>query len=81
MAISVSDFRQFLPQYLKRVQQGEELEIANHGKVIARLVPNDDNLKQQQAQEKLAAWRNDIVLHEVVDTSALVEWSTDEDNL
>jgi prevent-host-death family protein len=30
-----------LPRYLKQVQQGEEIAIANRGKVIARLVPID----------------------------------------
>ncbi|MBC7543867.1 MAG: type II toxin-antitoxin system prevent-host-death family antitoxin [Candidatus Sericytochromatia bacterium] len=40
--ITVSDLRQHLPAYLRRVQDGEELAITSHGRVIARLVPDQD---------------------------------------
>ena len=81
MNVSVSEFRQHLPHYLKQVQLGEEVKVTNRGKVIARLVPDDHLNKQQQALDKLVAWRKDMVVHDVIDTSDLAEWSHDEDNL
>ncbi len=42
--INVTEFRQHLPKFLKRVSQGEELQITSRGKVIARLVPEPDEV-------------------------------------
>ena len=35
--VSVSHLRQHLPAYLKRVQEGEAIQITSRGQVIARL--------------------------------------------
>jgi prevent-host-death family protein len=40
--VSVSDFRQNLPAFLKRVQAGEQLQITSRGRVIARIEPKRD---------------------------------------
>jgi prevent-host-death family protein len=40
--VSVSDLRQNLPAYLKRVQAGEQLQITSRGRVIARIEPERD---------------------------------------
>ena len=40
--VSVSHLRQHLPAYLKRVQEGEAIEITSRGRVIARLEPEHD---------------------------------------
>ena len=34
--VSVTELRQNLPAYLAKVRKGEEIEVAVHGKVIAR---------------------------------------------
>lgn len=81
MNVSVSEFRQHLPLYLKQVQQGEEIMIANRGKVIARLVPNDQQNKQQLALDKLIALRGQVVVEDVINTQDLENWNHDEDNL
>ncbi len=81
MNVSVSEFRQHLPLYLKQVQQGAEISIANRGKVIARLVPNDQQNKQQLALDKLIALRGQITVQDVVNTQDLENWNHDEDNL
>ncbi|AHF01529.1 prevent-host-death protein [Thiomicrospira aerophila AL3] len=81
MNVSISEFRQHLPQYLKQVQQGKEIQIANRGKVIARLVPDEQVAKQQKALEKLLAWQKHITMDDVVNTSDLATWSHDKDNL
>ena len=37
--VNVTELRQHLPDYLKQVQQDEEIAITLHGKTIARIVP------------------------------------------
>ena len=38
-SVNVTQLRQNLPDYLKQVQEGKEVEVTVRGKVIARLVP------------------------------------------
>jgi prevent-host-death family protein len=38
-AVNVTQLRQNLPEYLKQVREGREVEVTVHGKVVARLVP------------------------------------------
>lgn len=40
--VNVTDFRKHLPGYLKKVRQGEIIQITLHGKVVARLAPEKD---------------------------------------
>jgi prevent-host-death family protein len=40
--VNVTELRQHLPAYLKRAAAGEEILIASHGKIIARLLPEED---------------------------------------
>ncbi|OGA33551.1 MAG: hypothetical protein A3G80_00210 [Betaproteobacteria bacterium RIFCSPLOWO2_12_FULL_62_13b] len=40
--VNVTDLRQKLPAYLAEVRQGAEIEVTVHGKVIARIVPEQD---------------------------------------
>jgi antitoxin (DNA-binding transcriptional repressor) of toxin-antitoxin stability system len=40
--VSVSDRRQHLPAFLKRVQAGEELQVTSRGPIIARIAPERD---------------------------------------
>jgi prevent-host-death family protein len=35
--LSVTHLRQNLPAYLKRVQEGEQIQVTSHGQVIARI--------------------------------------------
>jgi prevent-host-death family protein len=53
--IKVSELRQHLPAYLARVKAGEELEVMVHGKVVARIVPEQD--RAEAARERLAQMR------------------------
>ncbi len=39
MTVSVRDLKTHLSEYLRRVQQGESVEVTSHGKVVAQLVP------------------------------------------
>jgi prevent-host-death family protein len=53
--VSVSDLRQNLPKYLSDVRNGDELEVTQHGKTIARIVPEQD--EQAAARRRLAEMR------------------------
>ena len=40
--VNVTELRQNLPDYLAEVRKGKELKVTVHGKVIARIVPEQD---------------------------------------
>jgi prevent-host-death family protein len=40
--VAISEFRQHLPEYLEQVRKGEPLQITQHGKVVARVTPDED---------------------------------------
>jgi prevent-host-death family protein len=62
--VNVSDLRQHLPSYLRRVQAGEELAITSHGRVVARLVPDSD--PSAAAKARLAQLRSKAIVNDVV---------------
>lgn len=53
--VKVTELRQNLPAYLARVKRGEELEVMVHGKVVARIVPEQD--RREAARRHLAELR------------------------
>jgi len=53
--VKVTELRQNLPAYLARVKAGEELEVMVHGKVVARIVPEQD--RAEAARRRLAELR------------------------
>lgn len=53
--VKVTELRQNLPAYLARVKRGEEIEVMVHGKVVARIVPQED--RAEAARKRLAAMR------------------------
>jgi prevent-host-death family protein len=53
--VKVTELRQNLPAYLARVKRGEELEVMVHGKVVARIVPEQD--RAEAARGRLAERR------------------------
>jgi prevent-host-death family protein len=53
--IKVTELRQNLPAYLARVRRGEEVEVTVHGRVIARIVPEQD--RAEAARRRLADLR------------------------
>ena len=42
--------RRNLPDYLARVERGEEIEVTVHGRVIARIVPQEAAAKAARAR-------------------------------
>jgi prevent-host-death family protein len=78
LQVNVTELRQRLPSYLEKVQQGEELQITLHGKVIARIVPEQD--PAEAARQRLIAMRDKCRIGDVI-SPIDVEWSADIDNL
>lgn len=78
--VNVTELRQHLPDYLKQVQQGEEIIITSHGKNIARIVPNVPDNKREMAFNRLAALRGKMIMGDIV-TPLGDEWTGDANNL
>ena len=81
--VSVSRLRQHLPAYLKRVQQGELIQITSRGRVIARLEAEHD--PAQAARQWLEELNGRVTLADVVSPLepdlADATWSGDADHL
>lgn len=76
--VNTTNLRQNLPGYLKRVRAGEAFQVMSHGKVIARLIPEQDRSKQAKAkleQLRKTAITGDLIspLHE--------DWEADNGGL
>lgn len=52
LKVKVTELRQNLPTYLARVERGEEVEVTVHGRVIARIVPQQATAKAARARLK-----------------------------
>ncbi|TWS20725.1 type II toxin-antitoxin system Phd/YefM family antitoxin [Tsukamurella asaccharolytica] len=50
--IGVRELRQHASKYLARVEAGEEIEVTNHGRLVARLVPVSE--KERRYRELVA---------------------------
>ncbi len=79
-SVNVTELRQHLPDYLKQVQQGEEIEITLHGKIIARIVPNRKESSGEAALKRLEALRGTVIVGDIF-APLDEEWTGDVDNL
>ncbi|HRP97071.1 MAG TPA: type II toxin-antitoxin system prevent-host-death family antitoxin [Rhodocyclaceae bacterium] len=76
--VSVTELRQHLPAWLKKVEAGEEVRVTSRGRVIARLTPERD--PQALALERLEALRGTVIVGDIL--APIDEpWSADEDHL
>jgi prevent-host-death family protein len=78
--VNITEFRAHLPNYLNLVQMGEEIAIANRGKVVARLVPDEQTSEQQLAMAQVLKWRGTVITGDVLEPFDDV-WTADDDNL
>lgn len=69
--VKVTDLRSNLPAYLAAVQAGEELRVVSRGKVIARIVPEQNDV--EAAQARLRALRGKIQVGDIL-SPIDVEW-------
>jgi prevent-host-death family protein len=79
-SVNVTELRQHLPDYLKQVQQGEEIEITLHGKTIARIVPDRKESRREAALKRLEALRGTVIIGDIL-APLDEEWTGDADNL
>ncbi len=77
--VSVTDLRQHLPDYLKRVEAGEEIRITSRGRVVARIQPEQDSA--EEARLWLESLRDSVTLGDIVSPIENVQWTADADNL
>ena len=76
--INVTELRQHLPSYLGKVQQGEEIQVSLHGKIIARIVPVRD--EAAAARQRLFAMRKQCNLGNILSPSG-EEWDAEHGRL
>ena len=76
--VNITDLRAHLPDFLKKVSHGEEIQITSHGKPIARLVPEIDDI--EAAQKRLDALRGTMIVADIMEPLDS-QWSADADNL
>lgn len=79
LEINITELRKRLPSYLKRVCTGEEIKVISRGRVIARLVPEQD--EAEAARQRLLALRGKGVVGDVISPIDGVNWNADEDHL
>lgn len=79
-SVNVTELRQHLPDYLKQVQQGEEIAITLHGKTIARIVPDSKENAREAALKRLEALRGTVIIGDIL-APLDEEWTGDADNL
>jgi prevent-host-death family protein len=77
--VNVTDLRQHLPAYLKRVEAGEEIRIISRGRVVARIQPEQD--LAEDARVWLESLRGSVVLGDIISPLETPEWNADADNL
>ena len=65
--VNVTELRQNLPAYLAEVRKGGEIEVTVHGKVIARIVPEQD--RQAAARKRLKELRKTAVIGDIISPS------------
>jgi len=77
LEVSITTFRNHIPVYLDKVRKGEDIALTSRGKVIARLLPPED--ERQNARQRLAELRATSRIDDVI--SPLVEeWEVDRVN-
>lgn len=64
MLVNVTEFRRELPHYLQAVDTGEQIKITVHGKVVARLV-KEEQIKTE-AKRRLQKLRKTSKIHDII---------------
>lgn len=80
-AVNITEFRQNLPQYIKKVREGEEIQVTSRGKTVARMMPAES--EQEAAMQRIKSWRGTLkitgdIVSPVISPDA---WTGDVDNL
>ncbi|OQK16242.1 prevent-host-death protein [Methyloprofundus sedimenti] len=78
LQVKITDLRAHLPDFLKKVSNGEQIQITSHGKTIARIIPEIDQV--DAAKKRLDALRGTMIVGDILQPLDN-EWSADADNL
>ena len=73
--INVTEFRNHLPKYLASVEDGKEILVTSHGRVIARILPPTDT--KNEAKKQLKALRKHCKVGDVI-SPIDEEWNSDK---
>lgn len=65
--VNITELRQNLPAYLARVRDGEAVEVTVRGRVIARIVPDED--RQAAARQWLKKLRKTARVGDIMSPS------------
>lgn len=76
--VNITDLRAHLPDFLKQVSHGEHIKITSHGKIIARLIPDTDEV--EAAQKRLDLLQGTMITGDILEPIE-TSWSADIDNL
>ena len=77
--INVTELRKRLPYYLKQVEQGTELRVTSRGRVIARIIPEKDEV--EAARNRLMKLRGTVIKGDIIGPVKDTDWTADADNL
>ena len=72
--VSVAEFRKHLPQWLKRVEAGEDVALTRRGKPVARLSATDDT--RERARRFFEEIRGKTYMGDVISPTG-EEWEAD----
>ncbi len=72
--VSVAEFRKHLPEWLHRVEAGEEVAITRRGKAVARLSATDD--ARERARRFFDEIRGTTTMGDVISPTG-EEWEAD----
>ncbi len=78
MHVNVTQFRQQLPAYLRKVRAGASVSITSHGKVVARLMPQED--AATAAEARLVAMREKAAIVDV-ESPLGIKWNAQSGRL
>ena len=74
LEVSITTFRNHIPVYLDKVRKGEDIALTSRGKVIARLLPPED--ERQNARQRIAELRATSRIDDVI-SPVDDEWEVD----
>ncbi|MBF0135182.1 MAG: hypothetical protein H7833_02335 [Magnetococcus sp. DMHC-1] len=79
LQIDAVEFQENLPGYLKRVEHGEVIKIASHGRVFARLAPEQNDV--DAARKRLALIQGTVIIGDILNPLEDSGWNSDADHL
>jgi antitoxin (DNA-binding transcriptional repressor) of toxin-antitoxin stability system len=77
--IDVAEFQKGLPNYLEKIDNGEEIQLSSHGRVVARVIPVQKEVND--AQQRLDVLRGTVIMGDVLSPVGEDDWSIDENHL